>query len=411
MQQRDPHHTAQIPTKARLIPSVNDLLTLFPHIAQELQNITPEHILATSTQQQQWQCTYCQQHWSASPRSRTTVFSPELGCPDCAKTRALHRRQQNMTLYEMYPGLAQELKAPEHAQNVSYGSHKTLTWICERGHEYDAKVVQRVNGRTCPYCHFRKLLSGFNDLATLFPQLAAELTEPARSIKVLANSTAIMQWQHRTNDGVLHQWEASVKSRTYEHRGCLVCAGKYVQIGVNDFQSFLHTTAYTWCKSNAFKPTNITKGSNKHITVVCEFHTPVNTMSGAAKNFTNGSIRCQDCVPSIERFTSQPERDIAAYLQSCHPALNIEQHVRRFKKHGIYEIDFLVNNWLAIDFNGTYWHQEGVFKPVGYHAQKRHKIAELGFTFLEIEEADWQRDRDAVFQQIARMLRTTGSDI
>ena len=42
------------------------------------------------------------------------------------------------------------------------------------GHEWPAVISSRVHGRGCPYCSGQKVLPGFNDLAYLRPDLAAE---------------------------------------------------------------------------------------------------------------------------------------------------------------------------------------------------------------------------------------------
>ena len=49
-------------------------------------------------------------------------------------------------------------------------------WKGARGHEWVAPVCNRLRqyGAGCPYCAGRRLLRGFNDLATKFPDVAAE---------------------------------------------------------------------------------------------------------------------------------------------------------------------------------------------------------------------------------------------
>lgn len=48
-------------------------------------------------------------------------------------------------------------------------------WLCELGHIYSSPVSQRTNNRTgCPICAGRTVLVGFNDIATLFPEIARD---------------------------------------------------------------------------------------------------------------------------------------------------------------------------------------------------------------------------------------------
>ena len=59
---------------------------------------------------------------------------------------------------------------------VSIGSHKKAIWQCKQGHEWTVTVKSRtINGTDCPYCSHNKILAGFNDLATVFPDVAAEV--------------------------------------------------------------------------------------------------------------------------------------------------------------------------------------------------------------------------------------------
>ena len=57
---------------------------------------------------------------------------------------------------------------------VSYGSKKKVWWTCENGHSWQTTVHVRSEGSGCPYCTGRKVLPGFNDLETLYPDVAAQ---------------------------------------------------------------------------------------------------------------------------------------------------------------------------------------------------------------------------------------------
>ena len=53
-------------------------------------------------------------------------------------------------------------------------SNKKVWWKCEKGHEWESRIATRNQNSNCPYCGNKKLLSGFNDLATRFPELALD---------------------------------------------------------------------------------------------------------------------------------------------------------------------------------------------------------------------------------------------
>ena len=58
---------------------------------------------------------------------------------------------------------------------VSHGSKRKTWWKCEKGHDYLAAVAARtIHGSGCPYCAGRRVLSGFNDLEHLRPEVARQ---------------------------------------------------------------------------------------------------------------------------------------------------------------------------------------------------------------------------------------------
>lgn len=54
-------------------------------------------------------------------------------------------------------------------------SHKKVWWVCKNGHKYQQTPNKRVSREySCPYCSGHKALSGFNDLNSNYPEIAAE---------------------------------------------------------------------------------------------------------------------------------------------------------------------------------------------------------------------------------------------
>lgn len=115
---------------------------------------------------------------------------------------------------------------------VSAGSGRRLPWRCALGHDWIAQVASRVNGRGCPVCSGHRFMSGFNDLRTRYPDVAAEADgwDPS---KIHSGSSEVKQW--RCIQG--HTWSAKVIRRTSSGRGCPVCSGHKVQVGANDLQT------------------------------------------------------------------------------------------------------------------------------------------------------------------------------
>ena len=120
---------------------------------------------------------------------------------------------------------------------VSYGSKKKVWWTCENGHSWQTTVHVRSEGSGCPYCAGRKVLPGFNDLETLYPDVAAqwdrEKNGPLSPRDVSTGSKIRIWW--RCPEG--HSWQSPVASRTAWGHGCPYCAGRKVLKGFTDLKT------------------------------------------------------------------------------------------------------------------------------------------------------------------------------
>ena len=109
---------------------------------------------------------------------------------------------------------------------VMPASHRKIWWQCSRGHEWEAMPFSLLQGTGCPYCAGKKAWPGFNDLATLYPNLAREwhpeLNGALTPREVTKGSHKQIWWQ--CPEG--HTWKAMVFARAKPNgTGCPVCAG------------------------------------------------------------------------------------------------------------------------------------------------------------------------------------------
>ena len=59
--------------------------------------------------------------------------------------------------------------------DVSSGSSAMAWWRCDKGHSFPMRIAFRTTREQgCPYCAGRRVLAGFNDLAAVAPDVAAE---------------------------------------------------------------------------------------------------------------------------------------------------------------------------------------------------------------------------------------------
>lgn len=132
--------------------------------------------------------------------------------------------------------------------DVTTGSHKRVWWKGSCGHEWQAIVKNRANGSGCPYCSGSQLLKGFNDLATMKPELVSEWSDrnlPLMPGMVMPRSNKTVWW--RCVHG--HEWTAKIADRYYGSQ-CPYCEGHLLYKGFNDLSSNYPELAAEWSEKN-----------------------------------------------------------------------------------------------------------------------------------------------------------------
>ena len=151
----------------------------------------------------------------------------DAGCPYCANRKAW---PGDNDLASVYPELAAQWHPTKNGaltpEMVTYGSDQNVWWQCGLGHEWKATVGNRATkGHDCPYCAGKKAWPGFNDLATLEPQLMKEwhpFFNLGVSPETLRPGSGKKVWW-KCPEG--HEWEAVIANRTKRGSGCPFCAG------------------------------------------------------------------------------------------------------------------------------------------------------------------------------------------
>ncbi|MGG5754198.1 zinc-ribbon domain-containing protein [Zafaria sp. Z1313] len=162
---------------------INDLATTHPGLAAEWHpelngDLRPEHVIGGRDAKIAWLCPAGHDYWKTVAKRKGGQ-----GCPICSGRRvALGVNDLGTT----HPALAAEwhfeLNGDLGPVDVSAGSALTVHWICPAKHAYDTPIGNRTGAKKagCPYCSNRKLLTGYNDLATQYPALALDW-DPARN--------------------------------------------------------------------------------------------------------------------------------------------------------------------------------------------------------------------------------------
>ncbi len=156
-------------------------------------------------------------------------------------------------------------------ESVSVSSNKRVWWQCQNGHEWQAVINSRSSGYGCPYCAGQKVISGYNDLATINPNLAKQW-HPTKNGDVLPSDVAPhsnLKYWWICEKG--HEWETNVSHRT-RGGGCPICSGHKVLEGYNDLVTINPQLASQWhpTKNGMLTPRNVTGGCDKKVWWMCE---------------------------------------------------------------------------------------------------------------------------------------------
>lgn len=139
-------------------------------------------------------------------------------------------------------------------EEILYGSNRIIWWKCIKGHEWRAKISNRVYlNNKCPYCANRKINPGDNDFKSNYANIAEEWNyeknaKMPEEYPPFANSK--VWWKCKLG----HEWQANINSRTGRNNGCPYCSNRRVLTGYNDLETKCPELAEEW---NSIKNNNV----------------------------------------------------------------------------------------------------------------------------------------------------------
>lgn len=221
------------------------ILKTFPDLAKEWSDknlpLTPAVITYASHKKVIWKGK-CGHEWAAVVKSRTMNHT---GCPYCTHNKVLPGFNDLAT---RYPELAQEWSnknLPLSPAQVTPFSNRKVWWKGTCGHEWFALISSRAAGHGCPYCRDHKLLRGFNDFATLHPELAMEWSDrnlPQKPGDIPEKATGSYWWKCKICGGEYQAWLTSRLSGSK----CPYCSGRVIKKGLNDLATTDPEIASEW---------------------------------------------------------------------------------------------------------------------------------------------------------------------
>ena len=229
-------------SNAAVWPGFNDLATRYPEFAAEWHptkngELTPDQVVPGSGVKVWWYLPYDDPvtgkhfnfEWKAIVTSRV---SKKVGCPYLSNVAVWPGFNDLAT---RFPELATEWNPTKNKgitpDKVLAGGHQWGWWIMpyddkETGKHFDfewhAQISARINGAGCPFLNNKGVWTGYNDLQTCFPEIAAEW-HPDRN---RTTPDKVMKYAHKKawwKCEFGHEWYTNIDLRTRDGSSCPEC--------------------------------------------------------------------------------------------------------------------------------------------------------------------------------------------
>ena len=124
-------------------------------------------------------------------------------------------------------------------------SNQKAWWQGKCGHEWLARIADRSRGHGCPYCSSKKVLAGYNDFGSKYPELAEEWSTknlPLTPQMIPVNKPGMFWWKCRDCDIEFKAWI----STRIKNPSCPYCTGRTIVPGFNDLETTDPKIAAEW---------------------------------------------------------------------------------------------------------------------------------------------------------------------
>lgn len=332
-------------------------------------------------------------------------------------------------------------------------------WECDSGHLFRETITER-HRRKCPVCIGKLVIPGVNDLATTHPHLLSEWDYHANMMRpdqITVRSAIGANWRCKDCQQLFH-------GTLYKRKGCPVCHGKKIVVGVNDLGTTYPEVAETISKNCDVSAEEVTARSQRRLLWECEYGheweaTVANRTLGngcrecnffrvyeenrfseihpnLAREWSGKNTiypdevsqssgkeilwECEDC--SYEWMRTVKSRVESPGCPSCYTSGSLqEKSLRDFLRENLSEeqvryndrelispkeVDIYYPNLkIAIEYNGCYWHTERQGKDRQYHSEKVRAARKKGVQLILVWEDDW-RDKPEIIKEM--LLRKMG---
>ena len=303
--------------------------------------------------------------------------------------------------------------------------------------EWQALISNRNSGNDCPYLNGKAVWPGFNDLATINPELAAQW-HPTKNgdlkpTQITAGSRKKVWWllsydvpmdysiEYLRGKHFDFEWKHIIGDRNRGNR-CPYLIGKAVWEGFNDLQTTAPELAAQWhpTKNGDLKPTQITAGSQKKVWWLLSYDVPmdypVKALRGRHFDFEWQAVvnsRKNNGCPYLAMHKG--EEYIKQYLQKNNISFNTQQKFSDLLGTGDGQLsyDFSIPNekygHILIEYNGIqhyeavdYFGGEEQFKKQKEHDKRKrdyakkhgYKLITVKYTYDTYESVEEYLDKE-----------------
>lgn len=299
-----------------------------------------------------WTCPYCHE-----PFMNTMYDMNHKRNRCCARCSRIISRSIGKSLKEKRPDVAATwhplLNKGFTPDMVSCTSNMQAWWHCKHCNgSWQATCLARTRGDGCPYCNHQRILTGFNDLQTLYPEVAAQW-HPVKNGNVkpcdVMPGTVVKYWWLCPECG--KEWQAAPNTRVQGH-GCPACAFRE---------------------------------SNEENELADELCSLLPTYADEIKKYRSA------CFSKAMKILGIAD-------------VNISKDARQ-KQMDI----FIPSLRIAFEYNGDWWHGDAMMSkrdttPESYHKLKRTAAEMIGIRLAFIWEHDWLNNHDEIIESIKYMI-------
>jgi len=359
---------------------------------------------AASEYEAQWKCLEYGHIYTLAVNLRVRRKKP--ACPYCNNRKVLEGFNDLATIH---PYLLSEWNDEKEPTEVLANTNDKIQWKClAHGHKWKISPYSRIKfNSNCPYCGNQKLLQGFNDFATVYPEIAKEWHPTRNDTKpdTFIMNYGIQYWWICTKN---HEYKATCRHRAERNQGCPICSGRQILAGFNDLASQRSELMKDWDYSqNALDPTKISVHRNEKAQWKCYIcsHKWEALISNRSRGFG-----CPKCSGAI----SKQEKTLLKFIRTMLPGkvLVVENDKKIINPK---EIDIFIPSLnIGFEYNGLYWHdKESYLNDLKNNTQfsnervKEILCAEKNVKLFHVWSDEWLLNEDETRKKIKIIIKNS----